>query len=114
MTLGFRWFDEAGNEVQLALSDQQVRTSLPRDLPSGQCLAIAVRVRAPRIEGCYLLRISVVHELVAWLDDLYPHSGARAWVVVGDRATQPVKFGGRYRGSGKQNRQTVAVCTHHQ
>jgi acetolactate synthase-1/2/3 large subunit len=82
MTVGFRWFDETGSEVELSLSDQHMRTPLPRDLPPGHCYELPVRVRAPLQEGRFMLSVSVVHELVAWLDDLDPESAARGHVVV--------------------------------
>ena len=82
MTVGFRWFDESGSEVELSASDQHMRTPLPRDLPPAHRYEFPVRVRAPLQEGRFLLSVSVVHELVAWLDDLDPESAARGHVVV--------------------------------
>jgi hypothetical protein len=45
------------------------RTLLPRDLRAGSRAALAVRVATPFEPGSYVLRLTLVHELVAWFEN---------------------------------------------
>lgn len=45
------------------------RTRLPRDLRAGGRAALSVRVATPREPGSYVLKLALVHELVAWFEN---------------------------------------------
>ena len=44
------------------------RTQLPRDLRAGSRAALAVRVATPVEPGSYVLKLTLVHELVTWFE----------------------------------------------
>jgi len=64
-----------------------IRTSLPATLPPGGKLSCKIEVLAPDVEGELMLTITLVQELVAWFDEVYPTSGCSEVVVI-ERATE--------------------------
>jgi len=62
--VSYHWF----RDDRLVVWDGE-RTRLPRDLRAGSRAALAVRVATPREPGSYVLKLSLVHELVAWFEN---------------------------------------------
>jgi hypothetical protein len=60
------------NQVQTAVVFDGERTSIFPPLDSGAKRQFAVRVKAPHLPGRYILRVTLVQELVRWFDELEP------------------------------------------
>jgi ABC-2 type transport system ATP-binding protein len=71
LRLSYRIFDPAGAR----LVAQGHRAPLPPVLRYGESADLALQIVAPAVPGKYKLRVSVVQEFVAWLDDLFPDHG---------------------------------------
>jgi glycosyl transferase family 4 len=65
----YRWLSEAGNEMIIR---EGHRTPLRPPLSPGEKAAYFVRAIAPGATGSYRLRLTLVQELVRWLDMLSP------------------------------------------
>ena len=65
-TLSYHWLDELGNSIVW----DGVRTPLERPLAPGERATAALELRAPIPPGRYRLAIDLVHERLAWLDEL--------------------------------------------
>lgn len=65
--VSYHWF----RDDRLLVWDGE-RTLLPRDLRAGSSAAMAVRVTTPSEPGSYVLKLTLVHELVSWFE----HRGA--------------------------------------
>jgi hypothetical protein len=81
--LSYHWF----RGDQLVVWDGE-RTRLPRDLRAGGRAAVSVHVATPTEPGSYVLKLTLVHELVTWFE----HKGAIPMV-------QPVAVRPRIRGA---------------
>jgi hypothetical protein len=64
-TLGFQWYDAAGQFVQLP-AEHDYRTSLPQEVPPGSQVSLRAKLRIPEAAGTYQLRWDMVHELITW------------------------------------------------
>ena len=64
-TLGFQWYDAAGQFVQLP-AEHDYRTSLPQEVPPGRQVSLRAKLRIPEAAGTYQLRWDMVHELITW------------------------------------------------
>ena len=62
--MSYHWF----RDDRLVVWDGE-RTRLPRDLRAGSRAVLSVRVATPREPGSYVLKLSLVHELVAWFEN---------------------------------------------
>lgn len=78
VNLSWRWFSADGSKL-IAEGD---RIALPRSLPPNETVTGEFRLRLPTEAGDYLLRASLVQELVHWFDDLDPASGYRQRFVL--------------------------------
>jgi hypothetical protein len=65
--VSYHWF----RGDQLVVWDGE-RTRLPRDLRAGGRAAVSVHVATPTEPGSYVLKLTLVHELVTWFE----HKGA--------------------------------------
>ncbi|MBI2911205.1 MAG: hypothetical protein HYY05_03615, partial [Chloroflexi bacterium] len=63
--LGYHWYDSQGNQY-VQPPEEDLRTSLPGDVPRGGEVALQARVAAPRTGGDFTLSWDMVHELVTW------------------------------------------------
>ena len=61
--VSYHWF----RDDRLVVWDGE-RTQLPRDLRAGSRAALAVRVATPVEPGSYVLKLTLVHELVTWFE----------------------------------------------
>jgi hypothetical protein len=84
--VSYHWF----RDDRLIVWDGE-RTLLPRDLRAGSRAALAVRVATPPDPGSYVLKLTLVHELVTWFE----HRGATMFIqpVAVRPLTQPVDCG---------------------
>jgi hypothetical protein len=62
--LAYHWYDEAGRKVEDGL-----RTQLPHDVGPGQTVEVQAEMRAPAVEGRYLLAWDMVQEGIGWFSD---------------------------------------------
>ena len=69
--VSYHWF----RDDRLVVWDGE-RTPLPRDLRAGSRAALAVRVATPAEPGSYVLKLTLVHELVTWFE----HRGAAMFI----------------------------------
>ena len=69
--VSYHWF----RDDRLIVWDGE-RTPLPRDLRAGSRAALAVRVATPPEPGSYVLKLTLVHELVTWFE----HRGAAMFI----------------------------------
>jgi hypothetical protein len=65
--VSYHWF----RDDRLVVWDGE-RTAMPRDLRAGSGAALAARVMTPGVPGSYVLKLTLVHELVTWFE----HRGA--------------------------------------
>ena len=65
--VSYHWF----RDDRLVVWDGE-RTPFPRDLRAGSRAALSVRVATPAEPGSYVLKLTLVHELVTWFE----HKGA--------------------------------------
>ncbi|HET9013630.1 MAG TPA: hypothetical protein VFN38_17525 [Gemmatimonadaceae bacterium] len=65
--VSYHWF----RDDRLIVWDGE-RTVLPRDLRAGSRAALSARVTTPSEPGAYVLKLTLVHELVTWFE----HRGA--------------------------------------
>jgi SAM-dependent methyltransferase len=72
--LGNHWRGEAGE----ALVNDDVRVSLPGDVPAGARVTIPITVQAPAKSGRYVLELDMVQECVAW----FANKGSRPATVL--------------------------------
>jgi hypothetical protein len=61
--VSYHWF----RDDRLVVWDGE-RTVLPRDLRAGSRATLAVRVTTPPDPGSYVLKLTLVHELVTWFE----------------------------------------------
>jgi hypothetical protein len=78
LNLSYRWEDEAG---ALVVREGR-RTALPRPLGPDEVGELALSVEAPGQPGPHRLRVTLVQEHVAWLDDGPSPVSDSAWVTV--------------------------------
>ena len=83
--LSYRWFDRAGN---LAVPEGH-RTPLPAPLRPGGSVPIDVTVQFPAVAGDYDLRLTLVQEHFAWLDEIDERCTARVPATVTTAAEAP-------------------------
>lgn len=76
--LASRWFDGQGQYV-----DQGPRVALGPPLLPGRSRRLRLPLNAPDAVGAHGLRVSLVEEHVAWLDDLDERNGVRATCDLG-------------------------------
>ena len=69
--VSYHWF----RDDRLIVWDGE-RTVLPRDLRAGSRAALSARVATPPEPGAYVLKVTLVHELVTWFE----HRGAAMFV----------------------------------
>ena len=69
--VSYHWF----RDDRLVVWDGE-RTPLPRDLRAGSRAALSVRVATPAEPGSYVLKLTLVHELVTWFE----HKGATMFI----------------------------------
>jgi len=69
--VSYHWF----RDDQLVVWDGE-RTLLPRDVRAGSRATLAVRVATPPEPGSYVLKLTLVHELVTWFE----HRGATMFI----------------------------------
>lgn len=62
LNVGNHWLDAAGKVI----SENDARTTLPKDVKPGEEIEVPLRVTAPAAAGEYTLEIDMVQELVAW------------------------------------------------
>ena len=62
--VSYHWF----RDDRLVVWDG-LRTLLPRDLRAGSRAVLSARVATPPEPGSYVLKLSLVHELVAWFEN---------------------------------------------
>jgi SAM-dependent methyltransferase len=62
--LAYHWRDSDGQLIEW----EGVRSRLPIDLVAGRTMTVPMLVRTPRVEGTYMLELTLVHEQVHWLD----------------------------------------------
>lgn len=77
--LCYRWYDDTGKAVG---AGTWIHTPLPRALAPGETIGAAARVAAPERAGTYTLALTLLHEGVAWFDEVDPASGVRALVAI--------------------------------
>jgi len=65
VTAAYRWLTEDASRSVIVEGE---RTPLPRDVPVGDTLRLAVRILPPPSPGRYVLRVTLVQENVAWFD----------------------------------------------
>jgi len=65
VTLSYHWQNEHGRQV---VFDGE-RTALPRDVYPGDTLDVDMKLKAPRRNGDYVLRVTLVQEGVAWFEE---------------------------------------------
>lgn len=63
--LAYHWIDQSQNVV---VWDGE-RTVLPKDLNAGDSINVQASIKAPDQPGEYVLRMTMLQELVAWFDD---------------------------------------------
>ncbi len=63
--LGFQWYNAGGQYIQFP-PNLDFRTSLPREIKSGETAQLQAQLRAPDTPGNYQLRWDMVHEMVTW------------------------------------------------
>jgi ABC-type polysaccharide/polyol phosphate transport system ATPase subunit len=68
--IGYRWIDEKGETLPI----EGIRTSLGKTINPDEILETKVKVKSPRKEGKYLLKIDLVKEFFNWFSD----SGAKS------------------------------------
>lgn len=69
--LGNHWFDSSGAVVTV----DDGRSTLPRDLASGDVADLSLQITAPSQPGQYTLELDMVQEGVAW----FAHRGSSTW-----------------------------------
>jgi hypothetical protein len=69
--VSYHWF----RDDRLVVWDGE-RTPLPRDLRAGSRAAVSVRMATPPEAGSYVLKLTLVHELVTWFE----HKGATMFI----------------------------------
>ncbi len=82
-------FLQAGQEAPLR-PEQQLRTSLPKDVRPGEVVTLQAQVALPDAPGPYTLELDLVHEDVTWFGE----QGADRWrrhVHVEEEQTSPVE-----------------------
>ncbi len=77
--LGYRWFDAGGKLLDL----QDMRTSLPHDVPFGGTVNLYAQVIAPSAAGNYTLTLDLVHEGVTWFYEQQTSTPLQVPVKVG-------------------------------
>jgi acetolactate synthase I/II/III large subunit len=80
--LSYRWCLPDGTAAE---NREPLRSWLTWVLPPGMTREYRVLVRAPEVPGCYLLRVTMVQEMVAWFDLLDEANCAAQKVLVGLR-----------------------------
>jgi uncharacterized protein (TIGR03032 family) len=83
----YRWFDDGGSAIG---AGQWIHTDLPRPLPPGESLDVAVMIAAPHLPGTFTLAVTLLQEDVAWFDDVSLENGVRGAVVVHHLERTPV------------------------
>lgn len=68
--IGYKWLDPGTGEF--VQPEQWQRTPLPRTLSPGDSIACIVRIVAPQRAGSFILRLTLVQEMVSWFDDIDP------------------------------------------
>jgi len=76
----YRWLSEAGDEM---IMPEGHRTPLRPSLSPGEKVGYFVRGIAPGATGNYRLRLTLVQELVRWLDRLNPPISVETRLSVG-------------------------------
>ncbi|TMC27929.1 MAG: SpoIID/LytB domain-containing protein [Chloroflexi bacterium] len=80
--LGYHWYDADGH----TLLEDGATAALPVDVSTGQTTAVAVIVRAPQVDGTYMLAWDLVQEGVGWFSASAVSMKSER-VVVGDGVT---------------------------
>jgi hypothetical protein len=79
--LCYRWYDENGCHTEVGSS---LHTPLPAPLEPGASLEAIMPIAAPRYQGRYQLRVTLLQSEVAWFDDVAAENGRSAAVVVAE------------------------------
>lgn len=65
--ISYHWFDESGTKI---IVKDGIRTKFPYPLRSGEEVELQLTVKAPDVQGEYILAIDIVQEHVRWFSDL--------------------------------------------
>jgi hypothetical protein len=66
INFAYHWLDETGQKM---IVQDGIRTALPQGLAAGGQINLQAQVQAPDQPGKYILRLTLVQEIVAWFED---------------------------------------------
>lgn len=78
MHLSYRWLEGPHG----ATLEEGFRSPLPRALPPGEAGEGPLTVRTPLVRGNYMLRLTLVQEVVSWFDEVTADNGLTSPIEV--------------------------------